>query len=142
MKSNFVVSKTGFRVEDVDTHHVLTVEYSKGLYHGVVSIDEMGINLPLSQWRKGESPFQDDFCFTGSGRHPKGSWEFVIRPCESFSSIMVEVEQLNENVGIFRKIFRKNTAGTSTPEKLIDIVRKSFNAMKEEICLEYLRKKS
>lgn len=124
MKNNYKTSKAGFEIQDTDTGHLLLVKYENEIYQGVVIMPEQNEQLPLAPWGKGENPFQNDNCFEGiqSGYAPNGYWWFNIKPSTPFSNIMKEVEDLNQNGGFFRKLFKPKVR---SERKLGDIVVRS-----------------
>lgn len=120
MTTNYELSRAGFLVQDTESGHILRVTYKDGVYEGVVTMREQEMNLPLAPWKKGENPFQDDLCFSGSGGMftAQGGWWFSIKPSVPFSRIMSEVEGL-DTVGFFKR--RVDQSARTT---LADIVTK------------------
>ncbi|ELA7357607.1 hypothetical protein Q9X91_004261 [Vibrio alginolyticus] len=94
---NYTATSTGFTVKDTETGHILAAKLENGTYHAVVIMPEQGLELPLSTWNIGESPFNDDNCYEGTQTtySDKGQWWFQVRPSKTFTEIMMEVESLS-----------------------------------------------
>jgi hypothetical protein len=123
MTKNYEITKGGFTVKDTKTNHILKVTYKNGVYQGVVTMPEQSIQLPLSDWKKGENPFRNDTCFEGrqTGYSPKGYWWFRINTSLPFSQILAEVEALSNTGGFLKKLFMPKT---KNKVKLLDVVKK------------------
>jgi len=85
---NFIIMNNGFKVTDRDTGDILQAVIRDGMFHGIVTISSVDVSAGLAPWPLNSNPFQDDYNFSGSGRSPKGPWEFSITPSVPFGEIL------------------------------------------------------
>lgn len=98
ISKNYTIHPNGFTINDAESGDGLAAIIKDGMFHGTVSISDIGAQGPLAPWELNENPFEDDNHFFGSGNSPQGKWSFSIRPSIPFSKILQEsIEYYSKN---------------------------------------------